>query len=292
MSRFTRRDELAARDPETDYEAIYRDLATLEMPWDLNQSLSLALFRTYAVPSIGQLLAQTGELVDRVQKRYDDTVLVLDAVLEHGQASPAGRDAVRRMNQMHGAHDISTADMRYVLATFVVVPARWMADFGWRALTPTELRASVLYYRHLGLLMGITAVPGTYAEFERVLTDTEDGRFGFSPGGRAVADATLDLMTTFPPNRLAPKPLVRAFSRGLMDDALLAALHYRRPPAPLRHAARAAMVLRARVERWMPVRTRPKLGRELPQIRSYPDGYAVSELGTFGPCTCPRPEGG
>lgn len=69
MSRYTRRDELAARDPETEYESIYRDLVTLEMPGDLNQSLSFALFRTYAVLSIGELLAQTGELVDRVQKR-------------------------------------------------------------------------------------------------------------------------------------------------------------------------------------------------------------------------------
>lgn len=215
-------------------------------------------------------------------------MLVLDAVLEHGQASPAGRDAVRRMNQMHGAHDIAAADMRYVLATFVVVPARWMTDFGWRAMSSTELRASVLYYHHLGRLMGIMNVPGTYLEFEQVLNDTEDRRIGFSPGGRAVADATLDLLTTFPPNHLAPKRLVRAFSRGLMDDALLAALHYRRRAAALRRAAWAAMVVRARVERWMPVRTTPKLGRELPQIRSYPGGYAVSALGTFGPHSCPR----
>ena len=50
----------------------------------MNQSLSFALFRTYAVPSIGALLARTGEFTERAQKRHDDTVLILDAVLEHG----------------------------------------------------------------------------------------------------------------------------------------------------------------------------------------------------------------
>mgnify|MGYP004117529627 CR=1 FL=1 len=44
-------------DPETQFVEIYRNLATIEFPWDLNQALSLALFRTYAVPSVGRLQA-------------------------------------------------------------------------------------------------------------------------------------------------------------------------------------------------------------------------------------------
>ncbi len=75
---------IARLDPETEYEQIYRILVSHEFPWDLNQSLSFALYRTYAVPSIGHLLSQTGELTQRTQKRYDDTVLILDTVLEHG----------------------------------------------------------------------------------------------------------------------------------------------------------------------------------------------------------------
>ena len=44
-------------DPGRDYEQIYRILVSHEFPWDMNQSLSFALYRTYAVPSIGQLLS-------------------------------------------------------------------------------------------------------------------------------------------------------------------------------------------------------------------------------------------
>jgi hypothetical protein len=43
-------------DPGRDYEQIYRILVSHEFPWDMNQSLSFALYRTYAVPSIGHLL--------------------------------------------------------------------------------------------------------------------------------------------------------------------------------------------------------------------------------------------
>ena len=51
----------------------------------MNQALSFALFHTYAVPSIGSLFrARTGEFIARTQQRYDDTTLILDAVLEHG----------------------------------------------------------------------------------------------------------------------------------------------------------------------------------------------------------------
>ena len=93
--RYARRDALSRRDPEVDYHEIYRQLATLEFPWDIYQALSFALFRTYAVASIGELLDRSGEFTARAQKRYDDTVLILDAVLEHGFDHPTGSSACK-----------------------------------------------------------------------------------------------------------------------------------------------------------------------------------------------------
>ena len=46
-------------DPETDFYEIYRISSTHEFPWDYNQSLSFALFRTYAVPSLTTSEAET-----------------------------------------------------------------------------------------------------------------------------------------------------------------------------------------------------------------------------------------
>ena len=39
---------------------------------------------------------------------------------------------------MHAMYDITNDDIRYVLATFVVVPKRWMDDYGFRPLSPTR----------------------------------------------------------------------------------------------------------------------------------------------------------
>ena len=53
MRRFDWRRRIEQLDPATDYHEIYRIMAAHEFPWDMNQALSFALFRTYAVPSIG-----------------------------------------------------------------------------------------------------------------------------------------------------------------------------------------------------------------------------------------------
>jgi hypothetical protein len=288
MAKTLWRDRNEALDPETDYVEIYQNLALYEFTWDFTQSLSFALFRTYAVPSIGRLLDQTGAFTGRVQQRYDDTALLLEAPFVHGLDSDEGRTAIRRINQMHRAYDISNEDFLYVLATFVVVPKRWLDDHGWRQLTETELRATVNYYRALGRHMGIRDIPDTYDEFMHLMDDYERAHFDFDAGARRVADSTLALMTTF-----YPRPLrgpVELFSRALMDKPLLDAFAYVEPPAVVRRASRLAMRARARVLRFTPSVRRPTFIADLPRVKSYPHGYALGELGTFptpGVAGCP-----
>ena len=67
-------------DPVRDSHQISLHVSAYDFPWDNLQALSFALFRTYAVPSIGRLLDGTSEFTDRVQKRYDDTGLLLEEV--------------------------------------------------------------------------------------------------------------------------------------------------------------------------------------------------------------------
>lgn len=277
-------------DPETDFEEIYRTVSLHEFPWDMNQSLSFALFRTYAVPSVGRLLGQTQEFTGRVQKRYDDTALLLEVPLVEGFESDEGRAAVRRINQMHKMYDISQDDFRYVLATFVVVPKRWLDDYGWRPLTQIELRASVNYYRKLGQHMGIRDIPETYEEFADLMDAYEREHFAFDEGGRRVADSTLQLMTTFYP-KVAAKP-VEVFSRALMDQPLLDAFRYDTPSPRIQRLSAGALRARAALLRHFPSRRKPKYIKDMARIRSYPDGFEVEQLGTFSPAAgCPVPHG-
>ncbi|MDJ1132929.1 oxygenase MpaB family protein [Streptomyces iconiensis] len=296
MRRYDRLKHILRLDPEKDSHEIYRLIAAYEFPWDIARALELALYRTYAVPSIGRLLAETAELTDRTQRRYDDTSLLLDAVVEHGFDSVNGRTAIRRINQMHRTYDISNDDMRYVLCTFVVTPKRWLDAFGWRRLTPHELRATAHYYSTLGRHMGIQDVPVGYAEFEKYLNDYEDANYGWDEGARKVSDSTLDLMASWYPAPLAPA--VRTASKALLDDSLLRAFRYARPSPTTRRLVRGALRLRGRGVRLLPPRDRPHFGRQNREIKSYPGypvGYQVADLGAFGGGTgqgksaCPVP---
>ena len=285
MRRFGWRQRIQELDPDIDFHEIYRISVHHEFPWDMNQALSFALYRTFAVPSIGELLSATGEFTERVQKRYDDTGLILDAVLEHGFSSEHGRKAVRRINQMHRSYPISNDDLLYVLSVFVIVPIRWMSDYGWRDFCEEERIASANYYRELGRLMNIKGIPGSYQDFAMMMDDYERTHFGFSPGGRRVSDSTLDLMVTFPPSSLLPSRLVRRLSMSLMDNSLLTSFHYPVPTPIERVLVRSALRTRGRVVRFMPPRVEPRLSRQMPNFRTYPDGYDVEELGT---CPIPR----
>ena len=190
MRRYDRLREIRRLDPERDFLRIYRLIATYEFPWDITRALELALYRTYAVPSIGRLLAETAELTDRTQKRYDDTALLLDAVVEHGFDSDDGRTAIRRdqpdapqlrhqqrrhaLRAVHLRRDAEALDRRVRLA----------------AADRHEQRAVAAYYRTLGRHMGITGLPQTYEEFEQCLDAYEDAHFGWDEGARRVSDAT------------------------------------------------------------------------------------------------------
>ncbi|GAA4379890.1 oxygenase MpaB family protein [Nocardioides caricicola] len=266
-------------DPATDYVEISRNIVMHEFPWDMNQALSFALFRTYAVPGIGRLLHDTGEFTGDVQKRYDDTALLLEPPTRVGFEHPEAKAAIRRINAMHRAYDIPNDQFRYVLSTFVVVPKRWMDDYGKRPFTANEVEASVQYYRTLGRHMGIKDVPETYAEFEELMDSYEAEHFAYDEGARRVADSTLALMQTF-----YAKPLRKPaglFARALMDQPLREAFRYDAPPVAVQRLSRAALRARGVVLRAFPPRREPKQIEDISWIRSYPNGYDIEQLGTF-----------
>ena len=284
MGRWSTLRRIQALDPERDWWHIYRLHAQQEFPWDVTRALELALYRTYAVPSIGGLLDRTGEFRTRTQKRYDDTALLLGEVLENGVDSERGRAALRVINRAHARYPIDADDARYVLATLLVVPARWVDRYGWRPMADHERRAAYLYYRELGRRMGVKDWPGSFEEVAAFLDDYETRRFGFSVGGARTATATRELFVSWFPRALAP--VTRAGVIALLDPPLLRAFGFAPAPAWLRAAADLALRARARVVRLLPARRRPVRVADAWTVRSYPTGYAIDEL---GPSDAARP---
>lgn len=101
---------IAALDPERDHVEIYRLSPGCAFPWDYRRALELALLRTFAVPSIADLLMATGEFARAPQRRYDD---------------------LARLNAVHGRRLRATADSRalgnhvlHLVASWFPAPAR------------------------------------------------------------------------------------------------------------------------------------------------------------------------
>jgi ER-bound oxygenase mpaB/B'/Rubber oxygenase, catalytic domain len=276
MARYSRLRQIQELDPEHDYQEIYRLSTEYEFPWDVTRALELALFRTYAVPSIGGLLDRTREFTDRGQKRYDDTVVLLyEMTRDGGMDSPRGRAAVRRMNRIHGRYPISNDDFLYVLSTFVVVPVRWIAEYGWRPYSRHEVRATVNTFRHMGRLMGLKDIPETYEEFAALLDGYEREHYAFNEPSRRVAEATIAIFQGWFPG--FARPLARSGVLALTDAPLREALGLRRSPRALEVTADRALRARALLVRMMPAR--PDSLPKKPRPRTYRNGYTLGEIG-------------
>jgi hypothetical protein len=151
--------EILSLDPRRDHQRIMFLCAAHEFPFDMVRSLELALFRTFAVPSIAALLDRTGEFGERGQKRYDDTDLIMSQIYEFGYDSERGRQALERMNSIHGRFKIANDDFRYVLSTFIFEPIRWIDRFGWRRMVKQERLALFYFWCEVGRRMNIQDLP-------------------------------------------------------------------------------------------------------------------------------------
>lgn len=271
--------QIATLDPIKDHQKITFLLGTHSFYWDTERALEFALFRTYAVPSISKLLAQTGEFRNRPRKRYDDTELILAEILENGYDSDRAKRAFARMNAMHQRFNISNEDFLYVLSTFIFVPMDWLDKFGWRTLTENERLAIFLYYREVGKRMNIKNIPDNINDFKAFHHQYEQANFNYSETNRQIADYTVNLLLGF----YLPKwlfwlgrPLVPCF----MDDLLLTAMGMKSAPKWLQTSVFALMRVRAAILRRLPERTTPHLLSTVKRP-TYPEGYRIEELGTF-----------
>ncbi|WP_299538105.1 oxygenase MpaB family protein [uncultured Streptomyces sp.] len=275
MGRYSRLHRMERMDPQKDYEQIFRWITQYEFPWDYLQGVSVAFLRDYGVPRISRLLDRTQEFERAGQKRYDDTVLIANELVQDGMESERARAAARHLNRIHGRYRIPNEDYLYVLATTVVGPKRWIDRYGWRPLCEQETESMALVGRRMGEMMDIDGLPDDYAGFARIHDEYEARMFAYDPANRRVAAATLRTVTSWYPGAL--RPLVARASLAVLDDELLAALGFPPQPPRVRGVAHRALRTRAAVVRRMPARPGRYPYRAKP--RSYPFGWTLDDLG-------------
>ncbi|MEU8315012.1 oxygenase MpaB family protein [Micromonospora sp. NPDC049033] len=264
-------------DPERDYLVIYQTMLRYEFPWDMKLGLNLAFNRSFSIPSIAAVHTATGELTERTQKRIDDTGLLMYEMVLNGFDQPRGRDALRRINQIHRPHDIRNDDYLYVLGCLVVIPTRWLQQYGWRQPCCHERQATYLFYRELGRRMGITEIPGSYEEFETWFDAHDAAHLQPNDDAAAIERATRMLMLTRIPKPLAA--LGNALVSAMYDAPLRRAMRVDAPAWPVRDGLHLALKIRSRLQRWFGAPRTTALFADGIKAKSYPDGYKISQLG-------------
>lgn len=276
MRRSGHLEEILRLDPERDHKRIVFLDVCYEFPWDTTRSLELALFRTFAIPTIGGLLDSSGEFHRTSQKRYDDTDLLISTMLEDGYDEPSGHAALRRMNQIHRRFPITNDDYLYVLSTFVFEPIRWNARFGWRRMVEQERLANFYCWRAIGRRMNIKDIPESYSGFESFNRIYEAKHFSRSDATQRVGISGRDMfLAWFPP---ATRGVAKQGIYSLLDEELLDAFGFPAPAPWVRRSVAGCLRTRARVQRLLPSRRRPRLRTQF-RHRSYPQGYRIEALG-------------
>ncbi|MET9699993.1 oxygenase MpaB family protein [Streptomyces sp. NPDC006529] len=288
--RFALRDHILGLDPERDHLEIYRISAGLEFPFDYLRGMELALLRTFAIPSIATLLDATGEFACAGQRRYDDTFLLMGALVRFGCDSPEGRTALRTINRAHSWYRISNDDMLYTLAAFVLEPARWIDRYGWRPLTRHERLAAFRLYRNIGRRLAIKDLPDSYEELAGFYDQYEYAHQRPTPAGHRVAEAALGVMASWFP---APvRRAARMTALAALPPPVPTALGCLAPPAVLVHAT--AFVLRVRAW-WLRHLCSPRtvsLFHVLPRVRTYTldaPGTVMERFGIAAPARTDHP---
>ena len=263
--------------PEKDHWEIVRLSVLYEFPWDFNRALELALYKTFAVPSIAKILSGSGEFQDHSQKRYDDTDIILSEIIENGLDNERGKEAVNRLNWIHSHYSITNEDYIYVLSTFVFDSGRWINKYAYRQLTDNEEQAGYKVWVEIGEAMGIQNIPDTLEKLRAYNLNYEKEHFVYSEDNRKVAQATENLMLGW----YLPKlfwELARPFLHAIMDDHLLKAFGYESPNPLFRFLANNTLKMRGQLAGLFP-RYTPFLRTTMFRHRAYPKGYEIKDLG-------------
>jgi hypothetical protein len=276
MSRYDNLRVIQSLDPERDHQRIMHLSFGYEFPWDSTRALEIALYRTYCVPSISRVLDRSGEFYRHTQRRYDDTAILIAEMCEWGYEEARGREALERINWAHGHFKIANDDFLYVLSTFIYEPVRWFDRYGWRPTCREERLGYYWFWREVGVRMGIRDIPASYDAFEAWARAYERAQFRYTEENRRIGTATRELFALWYPG--FTRPLVRHAIHALLDESMLKAFGFPRPPRISRALVGGVLSLRGRLVRWLPPRREPNFFTDRPN-RTHPDGYRIADLG-------------
>jgi uncharacterized protein (DUF2236 family) len=262
-------------DPEKDYREItalfYQDFQAVMILQAVTGNLM-----TFAVPRMSRILTATRQFEDHTTKRFVDTTLLVQAVLDHGLGPGDGRDAARRVNAMHRQYDIHPDDFVAVGCDVPVMSVEIADRFGWRPVTDAEREALRIHYSAEARAFGSGPLPPTLPEMRAFWDSYLDENTAFEPQNHSLAKAFLSFVPTLFPRPL--RPVVTPILLAQVDPRILRACGLGEPS---RAGKRISTMLMRGLGRTGPA---PETGG--PDVIGklaesiYPHGWTVHTLGT------------
>ncbi|KAF5373142.1 hypothetical protein D9758_001537 [Tetrapyrgos nigripes] len=297
--KYQKRYEAGLLTPE-DAQRIIKPSLGYDMPLVLGSAISFALFKTYGIPSISNILKGTKELGSKegISKRYADTSILIstfvacpisgtidkvedEPVIEtllssrtryrHGdiEEDPRAMIALARVNWLHSKYPIKNDDLLYTLALFAFEPEKWAKKYGWRELSPLENEAYYIYWAEIGKRMGIKDIPESADEFKAWVEEYEERNMIPAASNRFVANFTVAELLHVLPEKFGLRDLAERVGISLLDDRVRIAMMYPDQPTALKFFVSSVL------------RTMAFIQRHFCLPRIYPQGPIDSTLPHF-----------
>lgn len=191
--------QIESLDPAVDFEEITRLFLLDFQNVLIAQAASGNLF-TFSVPRMSRILVATGEFTERTEKRVVDTVLLTQAVSEHGFGPGPGQAAAKRVNGMHRKYDIHKDDFVGVGCDIAVSMVEFANRFGWRDVTDAERKSLAAFHGRAARVFGShQPLPDSIGEMWTYWNAYLDEQARFEPQNRVLTKAFLRYLPTMFP---------------------------------------------------------------------------------------------
>ncbi|KAI9795400.1 MAG: hypothetical protein M1833_007188 [Piccolia ochrophora] len=250
-------------------QEIEHNLAEWDFPFLYEFSWLFDFLRTGSTPPLSYILAKSGHFVNEdplvAHRRQQDTICLMSAFMAHPFNSEYNSLALARINVHHSNYPkINSDTVLYVIWHFWRASYIWINRVGWRTLEPFEIHALWVFWREIGVRMGIKYVPYSIPEVERWSEIFRKEQVYPDKFNRIYTDAILNMFLCMVPGFL--KPFARNCIVALLDEDVIWACQFEEyviiPRAILRPALLGVLRGLGLYQRWL------CLPRRHPYVRS------------------------
>jgi hypothetical protein len=235
---------------------------------------------TFAAPRMSRILFSTGEIEHRFTKRAVDTSLFASILIGQGFGTEQGREAARRVNNLHKQYDIHQDDFVLVGCDTPLFALEMAERYGWRPVTDIERKGLRVFFSHQARAFGSRRpLPDTIAQMRQLVSDYFDTQLDFEPQNTKMAKVALHWYAGLAPKPL--RPLLRTILLSVIDPRVVRACGLAVPGKTARLVANVAMKVMGRRDP-IPDGEGPDEMADLARL-AYPNGYDIGMLGPVCP---------